>query len=64
MCIHNDYALASKLNGVDKPEDGWIHLDFKQHINTDIAGDAAMATGAFPLGLQSRKVKRACLSNT
>jgi len=61
MCIHNDYACF-KLNGVDKPEDGWIHLDFKQNINTDIARDAAMATGAFPLGLQSRKVKRTCLN--
>lgn len=61
MCIHNDYACF-KLNGVDKPEDGWIHLDFQQNINTDIARDAAMATGAFPLGLQSRKVKRACLN--
>lgn len=61
MCIHNDYACF-KLNGVDKPENGWIHLDFKQNINTDIARDAAMATGAFPLGLQSRKIRRTALN--
>jgi hypothetical protein len=35
-----------------------MHLDFKNKVNHEVARDAAMATGAFPVGLQSRKLKR------
>lgn len=57
MAIHNDYACF-KLNSSSEEEDGWMYLDFKNDINTDIARNAAMATGAFPVGLKSRPLKR------
>jgi hypothetical protein len=55
MNIHNDYACFI-LN--DNDAKGWMPLDFKNDINTSIARDAAMATGAFPVGLKSRKLTR------
>ena len=68
MSIHNDYACfkMDETNGKtdttkDKEEEmdeGWIPLDFKKNVNCDIARDAAMATGAFPVGLKSRTLKR------
>ncbi|GAA4743227.1 patatin-like phospholipase family protein [Flavisolibacter ginsenosidimutans] len=61
MSIHNDYACF-KLNADGEmqhsEEDGWIPLDFKTGENTDVAKNAAMATGAFPVGLKSRELKR------
>lgn len=57
MSIHNDYACF-KINSSSQEEDGWMPLDFKNDINTDVAKDAAMATGAFPAGLKSRELKR------
>lgn len=56
---HNDYACFR----IDHDEtgyqnDGWIPLNFRKGINTSLAGDAAMATGAFPAGLRARKVSR------
>jgi predicted acylesterase/phospholipase RssA len=57
MSVHNDYACF-KLHSKSEEEDGWMHLDFKNKINHEVARDAAMATGAFPVGLQSRKLKR------
>lgn len=61
MSIHNDYACF-KLNTDDEKEsateDGWMSLHFKTGENVDVAKDAAMATGAFPVGLQSRTLKR------
>jgi len=59
MRIHNDYACFQLTeNAIDGHNDGWMPLDLKNKVNTDIAADAAMATGAFPVGLQSRIVKR------
>jgi Patatin-like phospholipase len=64
MAIHNDYAcfkiMNSAVNSSSKPdeEDGWMLLDFKNNINIKTAKDAAMATGAFPVGLKSRELKR------
>ena len=59
MRVHNDYACFELT---EKPiaghNDGWMPLDLKNNINTDIAADAAMATGAFPVGLQSRLLNR------
>jgi predicted acylesterase/phospholipase RssA len=61
MSIHNDYACF-KLNknneATEQEEDGWIPLDFKTGENVAVAKNAAMATGAFPVGLKSRELKR------
>ena len=57
MAIHNDYACF-KLNSNSEVEDGWMNLDFKNDINVEVAKEAAMATGAFPVGLKSRRLKR------
>lgn len=64
MSIHNDYACFQlKTNGAAEENppaeaDGWIPLDFRTGENVDIAKNAAMATGAFPVGLKSRELKR------
>jgi predicted acylesterase/phospholipase RssA len=69
MSIHNDYAcfklnnsnpLARQQNSVNTPavEDGWMELDFISGTGTETAKNAAMATGAFPVGLSSRKLSR------
>lgn len=57
MAVHNDYACFN-LNATEYKNDGWLPLHFKTGLNTDIAKDVAMATGAFPAGLKSRVVKR------
>jgi len=57
MAVHNDYACF-KMHSASEEEDGWMLLDFKKNINIEVAKDAAMATGAFPIGLQSRTLKR------
>jgi len=57
MSVHNDYACFN-LNADDYQQDGWMPLNFKNNTNTDVARDAAMATGAFPIGLKSRLLKR------
>lgn len=57
MAIHNDYGCF-QLNKDEKIKDGWMLLDFKNNINVTTAKDAAMATGAFPVGLQSRTLSR------
>ncbi|HEY3405012.1 MAG TPA: patatin-like phospholipase family protein, partial [Ohtaekwangia sp.] len=45
---HNDYACF-KLNDNTYSNDGWIPLDFRVPETVKLAGDAAMATGAFPV---------------
>jgi Patatin-like phospholipase len=56
---HNDYACFV-LNRSERQykKDGWIPLDFRNNVNTDLAAVAAMATGAFPIGLRARHVDR------
>lgn len=56
---HNDYAtfILNKSQS-QYANDGWIPVDFKHDVNVNIARDSAMATGAFPAGLRSRKVTR------
>lgn len=54
---HSDFA-AFKLNDNSYRKDGWIPLDFFTRTNVDIARNAAMATGAFPVGLRARKLER------
>ncbi|MBD3581369.1 patatin-like phospholipase family protein [Flavobacterium selenitireducens] len=60
MSVHNDYAcfeISGSPVSVNTP--GWIPLDFsKDNAALKTAKDAAMATGAFPVGLQSRIIER------
>ncbi|MEN0053081.1 MAG: patatin-like phospholipase family protein [Mucilaginibacter sp.] len=60
MMVHNDYACFELTEKTDlvAPNNGWIPLNFKDDIHLDIARDAAMATGAFPVGLKSRLLNR------
>ncbi|MBL0127237.1 MAG: patatin-like phospholipase family protein [Flavobacteriales bacterium] len=57
--IHNDYACF-ELNITDAQYGGrgWMPLDFHSRTNTTLARDAAMATGAFPVGLRARSLER------
>jgi hypothetical protein len=54
---HNDYACFV-LGQKEYKKDGWIPLSFKDKKNSDLAMNAAMATGAFPMGLKSRSISR------
>ena len=54
---HNDYACFVVSNGTYE-NDGWIPLDFLSGANTDLARQCAIATGAFPIGLRARFIKR------
>ena len=59
MSLHNDYAcFMLNKKQTDYAGDGWIPLCFNPQVNTEIAKDAAMATGAFPGGLKARKLTR------
>jgi len=59
MTVHNDYACFSiSEKGLYPPEVYWIPLNFKEEKNLSIARDAAMATGAFPIGLLARPLER------
>jgi len=57
--IHNDYACfeltESSISGSNL---GWMPLNLRAGINTKTATDAAMATGAFPIGLKPRFLSR------
>ncbi len=56
---HNDYACFGLNRAAnDYAHDGWIPLDFRNNVNGQLASQAAMATGAFPLGLRARGIKR------
>jgi predicted acylesterase/phospholipase RssA len=59
ISAHNDYACF-ELNTTDAEYGGhgWIPLDFPSGLNTALARDAAMATGAFPVGLRARRITR------
>ena len=54
---HNDYACFV-LNDGTYNGDGWIPLNFANNTNTDLARQTAIATGAFPIGLKARYIKR------
>lgn len=54
---HNDYATF-RLNTETYGNDGWIPVNFRSGLNVEIARNAAMATGAFPVGLQARSLTR------
>jgi hypothetical protein len=55
---HNDYACFQLVQEKEVPDSGWIPLNFANRTNTILAKNAAMATGAFPIGLRARKVSR------
>lgn len=56
---HNDFACFVLNKDHDQyQDDGWMPLNFRNGCNVDVARDAAMATGAFPLGLRARKITR------
>lgn len=57
MSIHNDYACF-ELNAPRYQGRGWTPLDFSKSVNVSLARQAAMATGAFPVGLRAREVMR------
>jgi len=59
MTLHNDYACFVLNTDHNKyAGDGWTPLNFFNSSNLDIAREAAMATGAFPIGLKAREVTR------
>lgn len=56
---HNDYACFKLCNSESEYDnDGWIPLNFKLGVNSLTAKEAAMGTGAFPVGLKAREVSR------
>ena len=60
MAVHNDYACFELFDeSIIVPQaPGWMPLNFKTGAFVETARDAAMATGAFPVGLKSRILKR------
>lgn len=59
LSYHADYATFQLNKSLDEyKNDGWMPLDFFKDLNTNVALDAAKATGAFPVGLKSRKLSR------
>jgi predicted acylesterase/phospholipase RssA len=61
MSVHNDYGcfelFDNSMAAVPRTK-GWIPLNFQANANIGIAKEAAMATGAFPIGLKARLLKR------
>ncbi len=56
---HRDYAcFRLSTSEDDYRQDGWIPLNFRTGLHTDLARQAALATGAFPLGLAARTLVR------
>jgi hypothetical protein len=59
MQFHNDYAcFEMNREGVLPSGKGWMPLDIEKRVNTTPAMEAAMATGAFPVGLKARVLSR------
>jgi predicted acylesterase/phospholipase RssA len=58
MVVHSDFACFELTDGVSGTTPGWIPLNYKTGLNLDVARKAAMATGAFPVGLKSRLLQR------
>ncbi len=61
MAVHNDYGcfeLFDKSMNTIPSTKGWIPLNFQTNGNVITAKEAAMATGAFPVGLKARIVNR------
>jgi len=59
MNVHNDYACFEVMDGVAASSGkAWMPLNFKTGDYLNTAKEAAMATGAFPLGLSPRMLTR------
>lgn len=60
MRKHRDYGCFLINEDINDPENiaGWIPVSFKHQTNMDTLKAATMATGAFPVGLKSRNIKR------
>lgn len=61
MAVHNDYGCFELFDNSMDPTvrtKGWIPLNFHADLNVGTAKEAAMATGAFPIGLKARLVNR------
>ncbi len=59
MYIHNDFACFElTTETTPKMHPGWMPLNIQTGENSEIAIQAAMATGAFPVGLKARELKR------
>lgn len=61
MSVHNDYACFELFDNAVNPAlgtKGWIPLNFQVPQNIETAKQAAMATGAFPVGLKARLLQR------
>lgn len=59
MDVHNDYACFEVMDDqVKSSGKAWIPLDFRGGKYLQTAKDAAMATGAFPIGLAPRILTR------
>lgn len=56
---HNDYVCFRLVEDENEYKgDGFIPLNFGKKLNADLAKNAAMATGAFPVGLKAREIVR------
>lgn len=56
---HKDYLNFSMADSEkDYKMDGWIPLNFKTKLNAELAKQAAMATGAFPVAFKARELVR------
>lgn len=59
MDVHNDYACFEVMDDqAVSTGKAWIPLDFRDGKYLQTAKDAAMATGAFPIGLAPRMLTR------
>ncbi len=59
MKFHNDYACFEMTrDGVEPSGKGWMPLNIQTGNHATTAIQAAMATGAFPVGLKARTVTR------
>ncbi|OYZ00672.1 MAG: hypothetical protein B7Y37_09685 [Sphingobacteriia bacterium 28-36-52] len=57
MSVHYDYACF-QLATYNKYSNGWMPINLRTGLNANIFREAAMATGAFPLVLPARTLKR------
>ncbi|MFT5265850.1 MAG: putative acylesterase/phospholipase RssA [Polaribacter sp.] len=56
---HGDFACFKLCKSeTEYSNDGWIPLNFKSKLNTDLVRDSALSTGAFPVGLKARELSR------
>jgi len=57
MSVHYDYACF-QLETPNQNSRGWMPINLRTGLNANTFKDAALATGAFPLGLPARTLKR------